>query len=202
MGFKHTSRRLSSCFSCRRSLTSSCHALNFSELSLVHDIEFQGMSVSYLHGGFYTHIKLTHRFDPQSNLLYPSKTVFPEAPSQLTTLTLRLLSTLRLTELTIDPETQAISESTNLTILNFFLVHLGPMTEKSLVKTLMTTQVSNFYIISHHLVNFFRFWAVLWPFWSVMGLHGLFMTATAINSLIWDLHSGVRLSGSYLYLFF
>ena len=35
-----------------------------------------------------------------------------------------------------------ITETTNLTILNVFLVRFGPMTEKRLVKTLIGTQVS------------------------------------------------------------
>ena len=51
------------------------------------------------------------------------------------------MSTLKLTRLTTDPKSGVIYESTNLTILNFFLVHLGPMTEKRLVQTLMGTQV-------------------------------------------------------------
>ena len=54
-----------------------------------------------------------------------------------------MLAALRLTRLTIDEKTGAITHSTNLTILNFFLVHLGPLREDTLVKVLMTVQVSN-----------------------------------------------------------
>ena len=54
-----------------------------------------------------------------------------------------MLATLRLTRLTIDEKTGAITHSTNLTILNFFLVHLGPLREDTLVKVLMTVQVSD-----------------------------------------------------------
>jgi len=54
---------------------------------------------------------------------------------------LRILSTLGLTKLTFQPTTGAITEATNLTILNFFLVRLGPMNEKGLVEVLIGTQV-------------------------------------------------------------
>ncbi|EGN98415.1 hypothetical protein SERLA73DRAFT_183415 [Serpula lacrymans var. lacrymans S7.3] len=82
------------------------------------------------------------RFDPDTNLLHPSKTLFIKPPSNLTTLVLRTLSTLRLTELTIHATTGNVLEATNLTILNFFLLRLGPMNEKRLVQTLMCTQVA------------------------------------------------------------
>ena len=59
-----------------------------------------------------------------------------------------MLAALRLTRLTIDEKTGAISHSTNLTILNFFLVHLGPLREDTLVKVLMATQVSDSPILS------------------------------------------------------
>jgi len=54
---------------------------------------------------------------------------------------LRLLSTLELTQLKYHPTTGDITECTNLTILNVFLVRLGPMNEKRLVKVLIGTQV-------------------------------------------------------------
>ncbi|KAK2465208.1 hypothetical protein APHAL10511_002562 [Amanita phalloides] len=82
------------------------------------------------------------RFDPESNLLYPSKTMFQKSPSQLTAFVLHTFATLGLTELTIHPTTGAILESTNLTILNFFLARLGPMNEKTLVKVLMWSQIA------------------------------------------------------------
>ncbi|EIW80935.1 N-acetylglucosaminephosphotransferase [Coniophora puteana RWD-64-598 SS2] len=82
------------------------------------------------------------RFDADTNKLYPSKTMFLRPPSRLTTLVLRILSVLRLTELTINSTTGVIHECTNLTILNFFLVNLGPLHEKRLVQVLMCTQVA------------------------------------------------------------
>lgn len=86
---------------------------------------------------------LIDRFDPDTNLLHPSKAKFSEKPaSKLATLILRLFSTFGLTHLTIDPARGRILEATNLTILNFLLVRFGPMTEKRLVQVLMATQVS------------------------------------------------------------
>jgi len=83
------------------------------------------------------------RFDPDTNLLHPSKAKFSEKPaSKLATLILRLFSTFGLTHLTIDPASGRILEATNLTILNFLLVRFGPMTEKRLVQVLMATQVA------------------------------------------------------------
>ncbi|KAL5501413.1 ALG7 [Sanghuangporus vaninii] len=83
------------------------------------------------------------RFDGQTNLLHPSTTSFKDKPpSRLTTAVLRLLSSLGLTEVTARREDGVIIEATNLTILNVFLVRLGPMTEKQLVKALIFTQVT------------------------------------------------------------
>ena len=91
------------------------------------------------------------RFDKDTNLLYPSLAVplnadpttkaFAKTPSKLTTVVVRLLSTLKLTETTVDPATGTIVNTTNLTILNFFLLRFGPMNEKRLVKFLMAAQV-------------------------------------------------------------
>ncbi|KAF8073796.1 UDP-N-acetylglucosamine-dolichyl [Lyophyllum atratum] len=67
-------------------------------------------------------------YDPETNLLYPSTTEFIKPPSKLSTLALGL------TELTQHPRTGAIQKATNLTILNFFLIRLGPMHEKRLVQ--------------------------------------------------------------------
>lgn len=82
------------------------------------------------------------RFDPETNLLHPSTVAFERPPSIRTSSTLRLLSLFGLTRLTEHPKTGQILEATNLTILNWFLVKLGPMTEKQLVKVLCTTQVA------------------------------------------------------------
>ena len=81
------------------------------------------------------------RFDATTNLLHPSKALFPTPPSRLSTFVLRLFSAFGLTELTLHPNTGNILEANNLTILNFFLLHLGPMNEKRLVKVLMCSQV-------------------------------------------------------------
>jgi len=82
------------------------------------------------------------RYDPDTNLLYASTTEFPKAPSRLTTVTLRTMAALGLTELTLHPSSGAIQKATNLTILNFFLIRLGPMNEKRLVQVLMCSQVA------------------------------------------------------------
>ena len=82
------------------------------------------------------------RFDANTNLLHPSKALFLTPPSRLTTFVLHLFSAFGLTELTLHPKTGIILEASNLTILNFFLLRLGPMNEKKLVKVLMCSQVS------------------------------------------------------------
>ncbi|KIK69617.1 hypothetical protein GYMLUDRAFT_33998 [Collybiopsis luxurians FD-317 M1] len=81
-------------------------------------------------------------FDPNTNLLHPSKATFSQPPSRFTTSILRVLETLKLVNLTIHPTSGVIQETTNLTILNFFLVRLGPMNEKRLVQVLMCDQVA------------------------------------------------------------
>lgn len=82
------------------------------------------------------------RFDPTTNLLHPSKALFMTPPSRLATFVLHLFSAFGLTELTLHPNTGNILEANNLTILNFFLLRLGPMNEKRLVKVLMSSQVA------------------------------------------------------------
>ncbi|KDR82702.1 hypothetical protein GALMADRAFT_238197 [Galerina marginata CBS 339.88] len=85
------------------------------------------------------------RFEPETNLLHPSRASeerFPKPPSRLTTFVLQVLSTLGLTEVTADPSTGVITNTTNLTILNFFLLRLGPMNEKHLVQVLIASQVA------------------------------------------------------------
>ncbi|KAF7314212.1 UDP-N-acetylglucosamine--dolichyl-phosphate N-acetylglucosaminephosphotransferase [Mycena kentingensis (nom. inval.)] len=81
------------------------------------------------------------RIDHDTNLLHPSHAQFLTPPSKLTILVLRVLSALGLAEVTHNPATGAITSTTNLTILNFFLVRLGPMNEKRLVQVLMLSQV-------------------------------------------------------------
>lgn len=68
--------------------------------------------------------------------------LFERPPTQLTTQVLKLLSAFGLTNLTTNEKTGQIYEATNLTILNWFLIRLGPMGEKKLVRVLMVTQVA------------------------------------------------------------
>ncbi|KAJ7134533.1 N-acetylglucosaminephosphotransferase [Mycena epipterygia] len=82
------------------------------------------------------------RIDHDTNLLHPSKTLFLKPPSNLTSFVLRTLSTFGLTDLTINANNGTILEANNLTILNFFLLRLGPMNEKRLVQVLMCSQVA------------------------------------------------------------
>ncbi|EIN12901.1 N-acetylglucosaminephosphotransferase [Punctularia strigosozonata HHB-11173 SS5] len=89
------------------------------------------------------------RFDPDTNLLHPSKAhlLDPTKPVSQTKVKLRniiltLFSTFGLTELTTDPKTGEVTECTNLTILNFLLLRLGSMREKALVQTLICVQVA------------------------------------------------------------
>jgi UDP-N-acetylglucosamine--dolichyl-phosphate N-acetylglucosaminephosphotransferase len=56
---------------------------------------------------------------------------------------LHLFSGLGLVDLTTHPKDGSVLETTNLTILNFFLVRLGPMNEKRLNQVLMVSQVMN-----------------------------------------------------------
>jgi len=82
------------------------------------------------------------RFNPDTNLLHPSKILFHKPPPKWTTVLLRTLSTFGLTDLTTHPTTNNILDANNLTILNFLLLRLGPMTEKRLVRVLMYVQVA------------------------------------------------------------
>ncbi|PPR05359.1 hypothetical protein CVT24_007973 [Panaeolus cyanescens] len=82
------------------------------------------------------------RFDRDTNLLHPSKALFLTPPAKVTTMILHIFSTLGFVELTVHPKTGVIFETTNLTILNFFLVRFGPLKEKSLVKVLICSQVT------------------------------------------------------------
>jgi UDP-N-acetylglucosamine--dolichyl-phosphate N-acetylglucosaminephosphotransferase len=128
------------CFSFRKYSTLCCLARNSSESFHVQDTGCRGdleghRSPAYL-------LIFSTRFDRQTNLLHPSKAVFLHPPSKLTTLVLKTLSVLGLTSLTVHPNTGVILEANNLTILNFFLLRLGPMTETRLVQVLMCSQVA------------------------------------------------------------
>ncbi|KAG6850734.1 hypothetical protein H0H93_009357 [Arthromyces matolae] len=82
------------------------------------------------------------RYDADTNLLYPSTADFEKPPSRIATIILHSMSTLGLAKLTLHPTTGVIQKSTNLTILNYFLVRLGPMGEKKLVQVLMCSQIA------------------------------------------------------------
>ncbi len=79
-------------------------------------------------------------FDPDTDLLHPSKTQFLKRTSRLSTVVLRILAGLGCTELTTLPD-GTILEATNLTLLNVLLLRLGPMREKRLTQALITVQV-------------------------------------------------------------
>ncbi|KZT09324.1 N-acetylglucosaminephosphotransferase [Laetiporus sulphureus 93-53] len=82
-------------------------------------------------------------FDADSGLLHPSKAEFKDhPPSRLAELILRAFATLGFVQLTEDPHTYQITETTNMTILNVFLLRLGPMREDSLVKVLIASQAA------------------------------------------------------------
>ena len=53
-----------------------------------------------------------------------------------------MFSGLGLVELTFDEKTGDVASTTNLTILNVFLLRLGPMREDSLTRVLISTQAS------------------------------------------------------------
>lgn len=81
-----------------------------------------------------------HRFDKESGLLFPSVAEFKRAPSALTAIILKVLSGLGFIRVATNKET-GLLETTNLTILNVFLVRFGPMREDTLVKVLISSQV-------------------------------------------------------------
>ncbi|KAG5648306.1 hypothetical protein DXG03_004878 [Asterophora parasitica] len=89
------------------------------------------------------------RYDADTNMLYPSECELfvpgdttKTSKRKLGALALKTLARLGLTELTVHPTTGEVQKATNLTILNVFLVRLGPMSEKRLVQVLMCTQVA------------------------------------------------------------
>lgn len=79
---------------------------------------------------------------------------------------LKAFSILGFIELSENPETKTI-ETTNLTILNVFLVRLGPMREDSLVKVLISSQVCSIHSLeasdAHALIGHIRSLGVSWP---------------------------------------
>lgn len=72
--------------------------------------------------------------------MHPSKAELKDSPPPLTALILKIFSVFGFIEVGVNKETGK-TETTNLTILNVFLVRLGPMREDKLVKVLISTQV-------------------------------------------------------------
>lgn len=122
--------------------------------------------VSGLHRAFRPVLTSQSRFNPQTGLLNPSLVFFERAPPSHTRIVLQVLEALRLVKLerlpartqtnSSDPaasKTSALSpvtrtgrsgqiiSSTNLTILNFLLVHFGPLHERSLCSLMGIIQV-------------------------------------------------------------
>nr|XP_019014482.1 UDP-N-acetylglucosamine-dolichyl-phosphate N-acetylglucosaminephosphotransferase [Kwoniella pini CBS 10737]OCF53263.1 UDP-N-acetylglucosamine-dolichyl-phosphate N-acetylglucosaminephosphotransferase [Kwoniella pini CBS 10737] len=75
-------------------------------------------------------------YDEKTNLLNPSKVLFDSSPPKKTIIVLKLLSILKLVKLEYDVDDnnnkEYIKSSTNLTILNFLLIHFGPLKEDKL----------------------------------------------------------------------
>ncbi|KAK8845545.1 hypothetical protein IAR55_006260 [Kwoniella newhampshirensis] len=97
-------------------------------------------------------------YDPDNGLLNPSRVVFEKPPPVRTRVTLQILEVFGLVKLERIPvrseltkgsheehsshEAGQIISSTNLTIINFLLVHFGPMHERSLCMTVGAVQVA------------------------------------------------------------
>ncbi|WVN89263.1 uncharacterized protein L203_104482 [Cryptococcus depauperatus CBS 7841] len=70
-------------------------------------------------------------FQEETGLVYPSKVLFDTAPPKKTTVILKLFSLLGLVRLEKSSSGQ-ITSSTNLTLINFLLVRVGPVSEQTL----------------------------------------------------------------------
>jgi len=79
-------------------------------------------------------------YDAGTGLLDPSLTVFEKPPPAKTKVTLRVLELLRLAR--VDRKEGQIVSSTNLTILNFLLVHFGPLHERTLCSLVGALQIA------------------------------------------------------------
>lgn len=96
-----------------------------------------------------SHCRYSYRFEAETGLLHPSKAEFKDhPPSKLASFILWTFSTLGFVRLTTDPRTGQILDTTNLTILNVFLLRFGPMRENTLVKVLGLSQVRSCEIYS------------------------------------------------------
>lgn len=82
------------------------------------------------------------RFNPRSGLLEPSVTSWQRPPSRFVTWVLKLLTSLPLPLIQVKTsEAGQIVESTNLTILNLWLVWFGPMREDRLAIEILALQM-------------------------------------------------------------
>ncbi|WRT63858.1 uncharacterized protein IL334_000783 [Kwoniella shivajii] len=86
-------------------------------------------------------------YDDRSGLLNPSRVIFELPPPRKTVIVLEILSFLKLVKLErLPPINESskgyIKSSTNLTIINFLLVHFGPMREDKLCILVGIVQVS------------------------------------------------------------
>lgn len=90
------------------------------------------------------------RYDAKTDLLRPSLTMFEKPPPPQTRITLEILALLRLVRLdrleppesNPRPRRGQIVSSTNLTILNFLLIHFGPLHERTLCLLVAEIQVA------------------------------------------------------------
>ncbi|KAI9848896.1 MAG: UDP-N-acetylglucosamine--dolichyl-phosphate N-acetylglucosaminephosphotransferase [Sclerophora amabilis] len=79
------------------------------------------------------------RFNGRTGLLEPSTTDFQHPPSKLVSMGLKLLHRLRLLRIITNPKGEVL-QSTNLTILNLWLIWRGPMREDKLAVELSILQ--------------------------------------------------------------
>ena len=83
------------------------------------------------------------KFNARTGLLEPSVTEWPRdrPPSIFLTAIFTIMAKLRLLQVTVDPETNRISTTSNLTILNLWLVWFGPMREDTLARQILSMQM-------------------------------------------------------------
>jgi UDP-N-acetylglucosamine--dolichyl-phosphate N-acetylglucosaminephosphotransferase len=83
------------------------------------------------------------KFNARTGLLEPSVTVWPEErpPDKILTAIFTILAKFRLLQITIDSDTNRISTTSNLTILNLWLVWFGPMREDRLAWQILSVQM-------------------------------------------------------------
>ncbi|MCJ1470799.1 tunicamycin resistance protein [Pseudocyphellaria aurata] len=100
------------------------------------------------------------RFNARTGLLEPSVAPWPHPPSVSLAWTLKLLANLPLPLITVETNAKGeIVESSNLTILNLWLVWFGPMREDRLAMAILAMQ-----ILSGFLGLFVRHELALWVF--------------------------------------